>query len=279
MTEPIVTAPEVDYDPTSPAVLEDPLPAYAALRGRCPVHRFEGLEHPLYTLSRREDVHTQLSDPELWSNRFGPGISYSEQNPGSLQRYDPPEHTLRRRFLREPFLPRAVEAFEPAVSELAASLIDGFEARGRAELHDDYASPLPVTAFTRLLGLPLDDRPQFKHWAEKLTLGMTYPDEATADWLALRTYTLAKVRERRDAVRRRSRSRRGPRRHGRPGGPVVAPGLPPSRRWELRHRRRGDRPRGHDARGRPRDHDLTHHQRGVAAARGPHPLGAPPRRA
>ena len=61
----------------------------------------------------------QLSDAELWSNRFGPGISYSEQNPGSLQRYDPPEHTLRRRFLREPFLPKAVEAFQPAVSDLA----------------------------------------------------------------------------------------------------------------------------------------------------------------
>jgi len=200
VTDPIAGATDLDYDPTSPEVLADPLPAYETLRAQCPVHLFEGLEHPLYTLSRLEDVHAQLSDPELWSNRFGPGISYSEQNPGSLQRYDPPEHTLRRRFLREPFLPKAVEAFQPAVSELAASLIDGFESRGQAELHDDYASPLPITAFTRLLGLPLDDRPQFKYWAEKLTLGMTYPDQATDDWLALRTYTLAKVRARRDAM-------------------------------------------------------------------------------
>ena len=86
------------------------------------------------------------------------------------------------------------------MAALAASLIDGFEGRGRAELHDDYASPLPVTAFTHLLGLPLEDRPRFKHWAEKLTLGMTYPDQATADWAELRTYTFAKVRERREAV-------------------------------------------------------------------------------
>ena len=71
---------------------------------------------------------------------------------------------------------------------------------GRAELHDDYASPLPITAFTHLLGLPLEDRPQFKHWAEKLTLGMTFPDQATTDWTNLRTYTLAKVRERRNAL-------------------------------------------------------------------------------
>ena len=99
----------VDYDPTSPEVLADPLPVYAELRARCPVHRFDGLEHPLYTLSRRDDVHAMLLDTDLWSNRFGPGISYSEQNPGSLQRYDPPEHTRRRRFLREPFLPKSVE--------------------------------------------------------------------------------------------------------------------------------------------------------------------------
>ena len=165
------------------------------------MHLFDGLEHPLYTLSRREDVHAMLSDTDLWSNRFGPGISYSEQNPGSLQRYDPPEHTLRRRFLREPFLPRAVEQFEPAVSDAGRRPSStASKARGRAELHDDYASPLPITAFTHLLGLPLEDRPRFKHWAEKLTLGMTYPDQATADWAELRTYTLAKVRERRDAV-------------------------------------------------------------------------------
>lgn len=190
----------VDYDPTSPEVLADPLPVYAELRARCPMHRFDGLEHPLYTLSRRDDVHAMLLDTDLWSNRFGPGISYSEQNPGSLQRYDPPEHTRRRRFLREPFLPKSVERNEPAVADLASSLIDGFEGRRRAELHDDYASPLPVTAFTRLLGLPLEDRPQFKHWAEQLTLGMTYPDRATDDWINLRSYTMQKVRERRDAV-------------------------------------------------------------------------------
>ncbi len=192
--------PGVDYDPTSPEVLADPLPGYAALRVGCPVHRFDGLEHPLYSLSRREDIHAMLTDTDLWSNEFGPGISYSAQNVGSLQRYDPPEHTRRRRFLREPFLPKAVEAYAPAVAGLAASLIDGFEERGRAELHDDYASPLPITAFTGLLGLPLEDRPQFKYWAEKLTLGMTYPDQATADWADLRAYTMGKVRERRDAV-------------------------------------------------------------------------------
>jgi cytochrome P450 len=199
MAEP-ATHQTVDYDPTAPEVLADPLPIYEELRERCPVHRFDGLEHTLYTLSRRDDIHAMLSDTDLWSNRYGPGISYSEQNPGSLQRYDPPEHTLRRRFLREPFLPKAVERFEPAVSALATSLIDGLEPRGHAELHDDYASPLPITAFTHLLGLPLDDRPKFKHWAEKLTLGMTFPDEATEHWDALRAYTLAKVRERRSTM-------------------------------------------------------------------------------
>ena len=219
MTEPPVTQ-DVGYDPTAPAVLTDPLPFYEQLRATCPVHRFDGLEHPLYTLSRRDDVHAMLSDADLWSNRFGPGISYSAQNPGSLQRYDPPEHTLRRRFLREPFLPKAVERFEPAVAALATSLIDGFERRGRAELHDDYASPLPVTAFTHLLGLPLEDRPRFKHWAEKLTLGMTYPDQATTDWAELRAYTLGKVRERRDAV---AAADLGP--DEEPVGTIVAEGL------------------------------------------------------
>ena len=49
VTEPIAVRTDVDYDPTSPEVLADPLPAYEAAARQCPVHLFEGLEHPLYT--------------------------------------------------------------------------------------------------------------------------------------------------------------------------------------------------------------------------------------
>ena len=188
------------YDPVGPDTLADPMPAYAELRAECPVHRYDGLENPMYTFARREDVQSVLTDPELWSNRFGPGIAMGQQVVGDLQRYDPPVHETRRRFLRAPFLPRAVEANVPRVEALARSLVEGLRAEGRAELHDEYALPLPVQAFIDMMGVDAADAGNFKSWADDLTLGMTYPDRSRDARRAMTAYTEGQVASRRAAV-------------------------------------------------------------------------------
>ena len=194
------SAADADYDPVGPETLADPMPAYAELRAGCPVHRYDGLERPMYTFARREDVQSVLTDPELWSNRFGPGIAMGREVVGDLQRYDPPVHETRRRFLRAPFLPRAVEANVPRVEALARSMVEGFRSDGRVELHDDYALPLPVQAFIDMMGVEADDAGNFKRWADDLTLGMTYPDRARDARRAMTAYTQGEVAWRREAM-------------------------------------------------------------------------------
>lgn len=189
-----------EYDPIGAEVLESPWSSYENLRRSCPVHRSDALEHPHYSLSRHEDVKAMLTDAELWSNRYGPGISYSEQNTGSLQRYDPPEHGRRRRFARDPFLPRAVESNLTAISEIAESILDELLPRGHGDLHDDFAAPLPITSFCALLGVDSANHADLKRWAEELTLGMTFPDRAERGWDELRTFSRDEVGRRRRAV-------------------------------------------------------------------------------
>ena len=190
----------VDYDPVSDTTLADPMPAYAELRATCPVHRFDGLERTMYTLARRDDVQSVLTDPELWSNRFGPGIGMGDKVVGDLQRYDPPTHEVRRRFLRAPFLPRAVDESGPRIEALASSIADGFASQGHAELHDEYALPLPVQGFVDMMGVSEDDGHNFKTWADELTIGMTFPDRASNARRAMTEYTVDQVRRRRTAV-------------------------------------------------------------------------------
>lgn len=189
-----------DYDPIDPDVLESPWAAYTELRAECPVHLSESLEHPHYSLARHDDVRAMLSDAEIWSNRYGPGISYSDQNTGSLQRFDPPEHGRRRKFARDAFLPRAVEENYEAIELVATSLVDDLAPKGQAELHDDFAAPLPITSFCALLGLEEANPEDLKRWAEELTLGMTFPDRAAAGWDELRAFTGAEVERRRSLV-------------------------------------------------------------------------------
>lgn len=173
----------------------------------------------MYTFSQYEDVQSVLLDQTTWSNRYGPGISY-ERNVGDLQRYDPPDHQIRRRFLRAEFLPRTVAASEPAIRDLANELIDGFQEDGKVELHDNFALPLPVKAFTELMGINDVDSAEFKKWADELTLGMTYPERAREARKALSSYTRDQVIVRREAV---ARAGYGPDQD--PVGEIVPEGL------------------------------------------------------
>lgn len=189
----------VAYDPTADEVMGDPWPTYSELADRCPVPHYDGLVNPLWSMIRRDDVYEMLTDTDLWSNSKGSGIAY-DQSVGSVQRYDPPEHGIRRRFLRAPFLPRAATENEPAIRALAHELVDAVADRGRIELHDDYAVPLPIVSFSRILGMDEGDAENFKQWADLTTLGMCFPDKAVGVREAVRGYTMNEVRSRRDAV-------------------------------------------------------------------------------
>ncbi len=184
---------------TAPEVMEDPWPTYRDLVDQCPVTHVEGLVNPMFAMARRDDVHEMLTNTDLWSNRHGSGVAY-DKSVGSVQRYDPPEHGIRRRFLRGPFLPRAAAQNEPAIAALATELAEGIKPRGSAELHDDFAVPLPIVAFSRILGMDEDDAHRFKEWADLTTLGMTFPERAVGVRDAVRNYTLNEVTRRRTAV-------------------------------------------------------------------------------
>ena len=56
---------DVDYDPFAADTLRDPFPAYAELRASCPVHRFDDYAHPLWTVTRYDDVTALLTDIDL----------------------------------------------------------------------------------------------------------------------------------------------------------------------------------------------------------------------
>ena len=94
-----------DYNPFAPATLDDPFPAYAAARAECPMHRFDGFEHPLYTATRYDDVVELLTDIDTWSSHYGQMPTYSVR--GCLFS-DPPTHTWYRKLIQQSFAPRHV---------------------------------------------------------------------------------------------------------------------------------------------------------------------------
>ena len=192
---------DVDYDPFSKAVLADPWPAYAELREQSPVHRFDGFDPPFYSVSRYRDVTGIMRQPDAWSSELGGGPLKLHNIPHLLVNADPPEHTAQRRLVREAFNPKLVASFEPRVSAIVANLIDGFVDRGRGDLHDLFAYPLPVDVISEILGVQRERRAQFKAWSDAVVAGFQDPKRSSAARREMVEYFNGEIDARRSAGR------------------------------------------------------------------------------
>ena len=130
-----------------------------------------------WLVTRYADARRALADPRLsksprglWEGEHASGRVGIPGERGAgvmthLLNLDPPDHTRLRRLVARAFTPRRVAEFEPRVRELAEHLADGFAGRGRADLIEEFAFPLPIFAICDLLGVPAEDQQDFLRWA------------------------------------------------------------------------------------------------------------------
>jgi erythromycin 12 hydroxylase len=136
----------------------------AAMRAEHPVWRDR---YGMWHVFRHDDVEAILRDPATFSSdtaRLVPAAAPVRR--GMLTQIDPPEHRALRRLVSATFTPRTVAGLEPRIRSLTGQLLDG--AGERFDLVDALAFPLPVIVIAELLGLPADDRPLFRTWADGL---------------------------------------------------------------------------------------------------------------
>ncbi|MFD4571863.1 cytochrome P450 [Streptomyces sp. NPDC058417] len=156
-------------------LIADPYAAYARLREAGPVHRITGTDGlPTWLVTRYDDVHRALADPRLSldKRRARPGgyrgLALPPALDANLLNMDPPDHTRIRRLVSRAFTPRRVERLREPVRRTADALLDAIEPLGRADLIASYAAPLPIIVICDLLGVPADDRRDFRAWTDTL---------------------------------------------------------------------------------------------------------------
>jgi cytochrome P450 len=75
------------------------------------------------------------------------------------------DHARMRSLLRPHFSPKHMRALRGRIEALTASLLDELTDRGQpADLHTAVAVPLPILVICELLGVPYEDRDQFRAW-------------------------------------------------------------------------------------------------------------------
>jgi cytochrome P450 len=117
---------------------------------------------------------------------------------------DPSTHTRLGSLATRAFTPRIVEGMRPRIQQVVDELLDARADAGHLDVIADLAYPLPVTIIMELLGLPVEDRPDFKRWSDAViafSAGGGDPDHAADSAQALTRWITRLAADRRAAPR------------------------------------------------------------------------------
>jgi cholest-4-en-3-one 26-monooxygenase len=158
----------------------DPDPTYAWLRRNAPLYRDE--TNRLWGVSRYHDLVAVEKDPGTFCSSAGyrPNIPADDSMIGN----DDPRHNERRRLVSRRFTPKAVARHEDEVREVVRGLVDAVVDRGRCEVVEELAAPLPAMVIGRLLGFDDEQWPRVKHWSEATIVaggGPRYMNDGVAE--------------------------------------------------------------------------------------------------
>ena len=67
-----------------------------------------------------------------------------------------------------PDTPGRIEGMRADIVDIVTHLIDRLGGQNQADLVDEFAYPLPVTVICQLLGVPIEDEPRFRVWADSI---------------------------------------------------------------------------------------------------------------
>ncbi len=152
----------------------EPFEWYRQMRADSPV-RYDP-QRDLWDVFRYDDVKYVLDTDSVFSAdpTTMPGFETQVADAGdeppavfeTMLFADPPEHARLRGLVQEFFQPRAIAEQAGQIRELTDSYLEGLE--NEFDLVSEVAYPIPVDVIAMMLGVPTDDRRQFKQWSDTL---------------------------------------------------------------------------------------------------------------
>ncbi|QKG85017.1 cytochrome P450 [Kroppenstedtia pulmonis] len=165
---------------------------YAELRRHDPVHpiRMPSGQRG-WMITRYDDAVSVLKDNRFVKNvrsvmepqevkRLFPAMEELDLLINHMLGLDPPDHTRLRTLVHKAFTPRMIQELEGRINEIADDLLNRVQNRGRMDLIEDFAFPLPIIVISEMLGIPIEDREKFRDWSNQF-LGATNQPEKMAE--------------------------------------------------------------------------------------------------
>jgi cytochrome P450 len=146
---------------------------YAQMRETDPIRYDDSRD--VWDLFGYADIDEVLDDTETFSS--DPTVAADVDLPPEDERSpvfetmllsDPPDHDRLRGVVEDWFRPRALAERQSRIETIAENLVDDVIEAGEMDLIDEFAAPLPIIVIAELLGVPSEDRAQFRRWSETL---------------------------------------------------------------------------------------------------------------
>ena len=168
------TAPITDFDPFSAKTMRDPYPGYSALlSGPDAPDVWFNPKRGIWIVAGYDNVRAALRDHEALSS--AESQARYRVHLQSMNAADPPDHTRLRKFVSRAFTPRAMQAWQAAINEVADELVDAMIERGSTDVVADLAKPLPNRLIATMLGIPRQDHTRFLEWSDAIVEGSFAP--------------------------------------------------------------------------------------------------------
>ena len=192
-----------DFDHTDPEWVNDPYTIWEDLRQRCPVahtDRFGGAWFP----ATHAGVTAIAKDTEHFTSRaviIAEGRPTEEDLPAPIGvappiTSDPPFHQIARRLILPAFAPGVVNALEPQIRALCASLLDDIISETVVNGSLDYARLIPPSVIRQMLGFPEEDTEKFIEMVHIITEAVDLPlDERIELFAPVEEYFTTKIEE------------------------------------------------------------------------------------
>ncbi|MEO3861002.1 cytochrome P450 [Acrocarpospora sp. B8E8] len=151
-----------------------PAPLLRRLQSQGPIHAIRtAVGDPAWLVTDYAQVRALLDDDRLGrahreperASRTGESALFG----GPLGEFgtEQADHRRMRALLQPHFSPKRMRALRARVETLTANLLDELATAGPpADLHAALALPLPIAVICELLGVPYEDRAQFRAWTQ-----------------------------------------------------------------------------------------------------------------
>jgi cytochrome P450 len=141
-----------------------PLDRYRQARATEPV-AFDA-QFNQWNVYRYADTLRVLNDPAVFSSARGGAMALP-----SIVGMDGARHRQLRSLVTQAFTPRMVEQLAPRITAVAEDLLEAGRGRGRFDVIQGFAYPLPIRIIAEMLGIPMEDQSTFHRWSETLIAG------------------------------------------------------------------------------------------------------------